>query len=126
MIFNLFYRLITRSRQEESRRISKSIEIQFEIISTTDIKNNFDNVLIYTITIVKEVYGGYIENVTQLLRSINNERIETLPFTNISFSQQKCRLLIMVHLNINFIIINLNKNKNPSISPFARFIWSYS
>jgi hypothetical protein len=39
-------------------------------------------------TIFKDVYGCYIEHATQYLRSINDERIETLPFSNISFAQQ--------------------------------------
>jgi hypothetical protein len=37
---------------------------------------------------VKDVYGGYIENVTRYLRLKNNGQEETLPFSNISFTQQ--------------------------------------
>jgi hypothetical protein len=72
----------------------------------------------YTNTIVKDIYGCYIENVTQYLRSINDERIEMLPFLNISFVQQSSDYddgSFEYHLHHH----QSQQTQNPSISPFA-------
>jgi hypothetical protein len=72
----------------------------------------------YTNTIVKDIYGCYIENVTQYLRSINDERIEMLPFSNISFVQQSSDYddgSFEYHLHHH----QSQQTQNSSISPFV-------
>ncbi|CAF0901849.1 unnamed protein product [Rotaria sordida] len=68
-------------------------------------------------SIVKDVYGCYIENVTKYLRSLNHEQEEILPFSNISFSQKS-------DYDNGTFEYNLHHHQsqqitNPSISPFA-------
>ncbi|CAM4769547.1 unnamed protein product [Rotaria magnacalcarata] len=68
-------------------------------------------------SIVKDVYGCYIENVTKYLRSIKTDREETLPFSNISFSERS-------DYDDGTFEYNLHHHQsqqinNPSISPFA-------
>ncbi|CAM4889645.1 unnamed protein product [Rotaria socialis] len=68
-------------------------------------------------SIVKDVYGCYIENVTKYLRSMKTDREETLPFSNISFSEQS-------DYDDGTFEYNLHHHQsqqinNPSISPFA-------
>lgn len=68
--------------------------------------------------IVKEVYGSYIENVTRYLRSLNNQQIETLPFSQISFAQATTEyddgsFEYQLHHHQS------QQMQNPSISPFA-------
>jgi hypothetical protein len=67
---------------------------------------------------VKDVYGGYIENVTRYLRSINDTQKEILPFSKISFTQQSSDYddgSFEYHLHHH----QSQQTQNPSISPFA-------
>ncbi|CAF0759137.1 unnamed protein product [Adineta steineri] len=68
-------------------------------------------------SIVKDVYGFYIENVTRRMRSFANGQEYVLPFSNISFTDQA------VYDNGTFEYDlhhhRSQQTQNPSISPFA-------
>ncbi|CAF4706532.1 unnamed protein product [Rotaria sp. Silwood1] len=69
-------------------------------------------------SIVKDVYGCYIENVTKYLRSLNNKQEEEiLPFSNISFAQTKDYDNGTFEYNLHYH--QSQQIQNPSISPFA-------
>lgn len=68
-------------------------------------------------TLVREVYGNYIENVIEKLRSINNGQEFRLPFSTVSFEQtsdyENGTLEYQLHHH------HSQHSHNPSISPFA-------
>ncbi|CAF0985074.1 unnamed protein product [Adineta steineri] len=68
-------------------------------------------------SIVKDIYGFYIENVTRRMRSFANGQEYVLPFSNISFTDQA------VYDNGTFEYDlhhhRSQQTQNPSISPFA-------
>ncbi|CAF1105788.1 unnamed protein product [Rotaria sp. Silwood1] len=68
-------------------------------------------------SIVTDVYGCYIENVTKYLRSLNNEQEEILSFSNISFAQKPGYNNGTFEYNLHYH--QSQEIKNPSISPFA-------
>jgi hypothetical protein len=112
-----FYRLITRYKHENLEEYRKQSKFNSKLFLPSISKQFRKRVDVYN-SIVKEVYGCYIENITQYLRSINDERIETLPFSNISFAQQSSdydngSFEYQLHHHQS------QQTQNPSISPFA-------
>ncbi len=117
LIFNLFDRLITRYKHEDLSKHRKESKFNSRLFLPPISEQFRQRVEVYN-TIVKDVYGCYIESVTQYLRSINNERIEMLPFSNISFAQQSSDYddgSFEYHLHHH----QSQQTQNPSISPFA-------
>jgi hypothetical protein len=68
-------------------------------------------------SLVKEIYGFYIENVTEKMRSLHDGEENVLPFSNISFNQpsdyDQGTLEYQLHHH------HSQQTQNPSISPFA-------
>ncbi|CAF1524100.1 unnamed protein product, partial [Rotaria sp. Silwood1] len=108
--------LITRSEYQDLsdyRRESKYNSKLFLPTISEEFRKRVDK---YN-SIVKDVYGCYIENVTKYLRSLNNEQEEILPFSNISFSQKPDYDNGTFEYNLHYH--ESQQIKNPSISPFA-------
>ncbi|CAF4617941.1 unnamed protein product, partial [Rotaria sp. Silwood1] len=108
--------LITRSEYQDLsvyRRESKYNSKLFLPTISEEFRKRVDK---YN-SIVKDVYGCYIENVTKYLRSLNNEQEEILPFSNISFSQKPDYDNGTFEYNLHYH--QSQQIKNPSISPFA-------
>ena len=117
MIFVVFFRLITQQKYEslsEERKKSKFNSILFLPSVSEEFRQRVE---VYN-TLVKNVYGSYIENVTQYLRLRNSEHVATLPFTNVSFSREDFdydngSFEYQLHHHQS------QQTQNPSISPFA-------
>jgi ATP-dependent RNA helicase DDX60 len=112
-----FNRLITQQKYENLSEYRKKWKYNSKLFLPPIEKEFRQRVDVYN-AIVKEVYGCYIENVTKYLRTINNEQIEILPFSNISFAQQNFDYdngSFEYHLHHH----QSQQIKNPSISPFA-------
>ena len=110
-------RLITQKKYEnlcKNRKDSKFNSRLFLPSLSREVRKRIDQ---YN-AIVKEVYGGYIDNVNRYLRSMNNNQIETLPFSHVSFAQST------VEYDDGSFEYQLHHHQsqqtlNPSISPFA-------
>ena len=67
--------------------------------------------------LVRDIYGSYIENVIEKIRSINNDQEFLLPFSQISFKQssdyENGTFEYQLHHH------HSQQSHNPSISPFA-------
>ncbi|CAF1367167.1 unnamed protein product [Adineta steineri] len=68
-------------------------------------------------SVVKEIYGFYIENVIRHLRSLNKYHVEVLPFSNVSFSSSSDYDNGSFEYDLHHS--RSQQSKNPSISPFA-------
>jgi hypothetical protein len=68
-------------------------------------------------SIVKNVYGFYIENVIRHLRSFNENQEQVLPFSNVSFIQPSDYDNGTFEYNLHHH--HSQQSQNPSISPFA-------
>ena len=69
-------------------------------------------------SIVKDVYGCYIETTTRYLRSIDSTKNEVLPFSEISFAQDTSEY-DNGSFEYNLHHHQSQQERNPSISPFA-------
>ncbi len=115
-LFNLFSRLITRHEYEDLKDYRREFKYNSKLFLPSISKQFRKRVEEYN-TIVKDVYGCYIENVTKYLRSINDKQIESLPFSNISFSQNSDYDDGSFEYNLHHH--QTQQKQNPSISPFA-------
>ncbi|CAF1155475.1 unnamed protein product [Adineta steineri] len=68
-------------------------------------------------SVVKEIYGFYIENVIRHLRSLNEYQVEVLPFSNVSFYSSSDYDNGSFEYDLHHS--RSQQSKNPSISPFA-------
>jgi len=68
-------------------------------------------------SLVKEIYGFYIENVIEKMRSFNDGQEQILPFSNISFNQLSDYDNGTFEYNLHHHYSQ--QSQNPSISPFA-------
>ncbi|CAF1166012.1 unnamed protein product [Adineta steineri] len=68
-------------------------------------------------TLVKEIYGSYIENVIKQMRSLNDSQEYILPLSNISFEQPSDYDNGTFEYNIHHH--HSQQTQNPSISPFV-------
>ena len=110
-------RLITRKKYEDLSRDRKESRLNSRLFLpplSNEVRKRID---VYN-SIVKDVYGSYIENVTRYLRSMNSHQIETLPFSQISFAQATAdydngSFEYQLHYHQS------QQMQNPSISPFA-------
>ncbi|CAF2850851.1 unnamed protein product [Rotaria sp. Silwood2] len=68
-------------------------------------------------SLVKEIYGFYIENVLRKMRSFNDNQEYILPFSNISFNQSSDYDNGTFEYDLHHHYSQ--QSKNPSISPFA-------
>ncbi|UJR27241.1 hypothetical protein I4U23_008536 [Adineta vaga] len=68
-------------------------------------------------SLVKEIYGSYIENVIKYMRSLNTEQEYTLPLSSISFNQSSDYDNGTLEYNLHHHVSQ--QTQNPSISPFV-------
>ncbi|UJR11193.1 hypothetical protein I4U23_015374 [Adineta vaga] len=78
--------LITHRKYEDLSEKRKKAKLNSKLFLEPISKEFRKRVEVYN-SIVKEVYGCYIETVSQYLRSKGNTQEEILPFSNISFTQ---------------------------------------
>jgi hypothetical protein len=108
--------LITRHEYENLSELRKKLKFNSKLFLPSISKQFRKRVEVYN-AIVKEVYGCYIQNVIQYLRSINDGQKEILPFSNISFAQSSDYDDGSFEYNLHHH--QSQQIQNPSISPFA-------
>ncbi|CAF1084617.1 unnamed protein product [Adineta steineri] len=108
--------LITRHTHEDLLEFRKQEKFNSKLFLPPISKQFRQRINVYN-SIVKDVYGCYIENITRYLRSKNNRQAEILPFSNISFIQNFDYDNGTFEYNLHHHYSQ--QTYNPSISPFA-------
>ncbi|CAF3575251.1 unnamed protein product, partial [Rotaria sp. Silwood2] len=112
----IFYRLITHHEYNNLSKYRQESKFNSKLFLPPISKEFRERIDSYN-SIVKDVYGCYIENVTKYLRSMNNKQEEILPFSNISFNKTTDYDNGTFEYNLHYH--QSQQILNPSISPFA-------
>ncbi|CAF0733868.1 unnamed protein product [Adineta steineri] len=109
--------LITDKKYEDLTKNRKETKLNSKLFLPPISKIFRQRIDVYN-SIVKEVYGCYIETIAQYLRNSNNRHEEILPFSNISFAQNidydNGTFEYQLHHHYS-----QQRQKSLSISPFA-------
>lgn len=115
-LFIFIFRLITRHKFNDLLEHRKELKYNSKLF-LPPISSQFQERVASYNSIVKDVYGCYIESVAKCLSAMNYGQEATLPFTDIPFTQNTDYDDGTFEYNIHHH--ESQQIQNPSISPFA-------